>query len=187
MSVLIETSFGDIVIDLYTKKCPITTNNFLKLCKIKYYNNALFMDVQKNYIATVTHPISKPTTINQIIYGDQAKYFEDEIYPEYKHNKMGVVATANKAPNMNDSQFFITLTNENLEYLNTKHTIFGQVAEGFDVLEKINNSFIDEKFRPLKNIRILHTLILEDPFPDPQGFPMIESSPLLIVKNKKIY
>lgn len=47
MSVLVETSFGDITIDLYTRKCPTATYNFLKLCKLKHYNNALFLKVQK--------------------------------------------------------------------------------------------------------------------------------------------
>jgi peptidyl-prolyl cis-trans isomerase-like 4 len=51
MSVLLETSVGDLVIDLFVDKCPKTTLNFLKLCKIKYYNNCLFYDVQKDYIA----------------------------------------------------------------------------------------------------------------------------------------
>lgn len=181
MSVLIETSFGDLVIDLFVKKCPMATQNFLKLCKIKFYNNALFFDVQKNYIARVTHPINKPSTIYEQINGDEQKYFNDELYTDLKHNKIGLVATSNKAPNMNDSNFYITMTNENLDYLNTKHTIFGQIAEGLDVLDKINNAFLDEKNRPLKNIRILHTIIIDDPFPDPDQIPIVESPNLLVI------
>lgn len=50
MAVMLETSFGNLVIELFTEDCPITTKNFLKLCKIKYYNNCLFHNIQKNYI-----------------------------------------------------------------------------------------------------------------------------------------
>ena len=67
-------------------------------------------------------------------YGDQARYFDDEIQPNLKHNKFGLLATANAGPNLNDSNFFITLSSENLERLNGKHTIFGELAEGQDVL-----------------------------------------------------
>ena len=53
MSVMIETSLGDIVIDLHVDKCPITTKNFLKLCKIKFYNNTIFYEVQKDYLTKI--------------------------------------------------------------------------------------------------------------------------------------
>ena len=177
MSVLLETSLGDIVIDLFCEKCPLATKNFLKLCKMKFYNNALFFDVQKNYITRVLDPTKPSTSVNELLYGEQAKYFDDEIYPDLKHNKYGLVSTSNKAPNMNNSEFFITLSNENLEFLNGKHTIFGCIAEGSDVLEKINQTYIDETNRPFKNIRILHTLILDDPFEDPEGLNFTSKSP----------
>lgn len=53
MSVLVETSFGDITIDLFTEKCPKATYNFLKLCKLKHYNNSLFKKVQKDYVTQI--------------------------------------------------------------------------------------------------------------------------------------
>jgi len=56
MSVMLETSVGDIIIDLYTDKCPNTTRNFLKLCKCKYYNGVLFHNVQKDYIVQTGDP-----------------------------------------------------------------------------------------------------------------------------------
>jgi len=55
MSVLIETSLGDIVMDLFSKECPLATRNFLKLCKLKFYNNCLFYDVQKDYLTKIRH------------------------------------------------------------------------------------------------------------------------------------
>ena len=56
MSVLLETSLGDLVIDLYVSDCPRAAQNFLKLCKLKYYNNCLFYDVQKDYIVQTGDP-----------------------------------------------------------------------------------------------------------------------------------
>ena len=121
MSVLLITSVGDIVIDLYTKECPITTKNFLKLCKIKYYNNCLFYSVQKDYICESGSPTNKnsdTTSIYGIINGESKKYFKDEIIPKFKHNKKGLIGTANIGPNMNTSTFYITLTNNPLNSLN---------------------------------------------------------------------
>lgn len=186
MSVLLETSLGDIVIDLFCEKCPLASKNFIKLCKMKFYNNALFFDVQKNYITRILDPNKRSTSLYELLYGDQAKYFEDEIYADIKHNKIGLISTSNKAPNMNNSEFFITLSNENKEFLNGKHSIFGCVAEGLEILEKINQTYIDETNRPFKNIRILHTLILDDPFSDPEELVFPSKSPER-VKNVQIF
>jgi peptidyl-prolyl cis-trans isomerase-like 4 len=75
------------------------------------------------------------------------------------------------------SQFIVTL-GDNLEYLDGKAAIFGKVVEGLDVLEKINGAFVDEKGSPLKDIRIRHTVVLDDPFPDPPGLEEPAQSPL---------
>eukprot|EP01119_Soliformovum_irregulare_P024423 TRINITY_DN8753_c0_g1_i3.p1 TRINITY_DN8753_c0_g1~~TRINITY_DN8753_c0_g1_i3.p1 ORF type:complete len:373 (+),score=129.27 TRINITY_DN8753_c0_g1_i3:252-1370(+) len=103
-----------------------------------------------------------------MLFGQDAKYFEDEIRPIFKHDTKGVVCTASNGPNRNGSQFFIT-TVDGLHQLDGKHTIFGQVAEGFDTLQAINDCYCDEDGRPLQVIRMKHTIILEDPFPDPPG------------------
>ena len=84
---------------------------------------------------------------------------------------------ANTGPNLNGSQFFIT-TGEKLDYLDDKHTVFGLVQEGFDVLEQINDAICDEKGRPYQDIRIKHTIILDDPFDDPEGLEVPDKSPL---------
>lgn len=169
MSVLLETSVGDIVLDLFCDDCPKATKNFLKLCKIKYFNGCLFHNVQKNFIVQCGDPTGTGKggeSIYEKLYGKQARYFEDEIRPHLKHKKVGTLSMANAGPNTNASQFFIT-TGSNLDYLDEKHTVFGELAEGLDILMKINDTFLDEHNRPLKNIRIRHTIVLDDPFPDP--------------------
>lgn len=77
-----------------------------------------------------------------------------------------MIATANTGSNLNNSEFFITLTKANLVSLAGKHTIFGKIEEGLDVLRKINDTYVDSHNRPQMNIRILHTFIIDDPFPD---------------------
>lgn len=183
MSVLLETSLGDIVIDLYTKECPKTCLNFLKLCKIKYYNNCLFYDVQKQYVAQAGDPENTGrggNSIFGIINGEEFRYFDDEMHGSLRHNKMGLISTANFGPNMNTSTFFIQLTDKQLLHMNEKHTVFGRVEEGLDVLDKLNKVFVDKDSRPYQNIRIKHTVILDDPFEDPVGLIVPSQSPELI-------
>lgn len=169
MSVLIVTSLGDIVLDLHTDRCPLTCKNFLKLCKIKYYNGCLFHTVQKDFTAQTGDPTgtgSGGDSIYKFLYGDQARFFGDEIHLDLKHSKTGTVAMASAGENLNASQFYITLRDD-LDYLDGKHTVFGEVAEGLETLSRINEAYVDEKSRPYKNIRIKHTYILDDPFEDP--------------------
>ena len=183
MSVLIETSVGDIVIDLYIKEAPKAAFNFLKLCKIKYYNNCLFYNIQKDYLAQAGDPTNTGSggiSVYGILNGDKYRYFEDEINPNLRHNKIGIVSTANNGPNLNNSTFFITLANRNITYLNEKHSVFGIVEEGLEVLEEMNKVFVDKSGRPFQNIRIKHTVILEDAFPDPKDLIIPSKSPEII-------
>lgn len=169
MSVMIVTSLGDLVIDLFTDRCPLTCKNFLKLCKIKYYNGCLFHTVQKDFSAQTGDPTgtgSGGDSVYKFLYGEQARFFGDEIHLDLKHSKKGMVAMASAGENLNASQFYITLRDD-LDYLDGKHTVFGELAEGVDTLDRINEAFVDEKGRPFKNIRIKHTYILDDPFDDP--------------------
>ncbi|KAJ4835544.1 cytochrome P450 monooxygenase 59 [Turnera subulata] len=169
MSVLIVTSLGEFTVDLYTDKCPLTCKNFLKLCKTKYYNGCLFHTVQKDFTAQTGDRTGTGTggdSIYKSLYGDQARFFSDEIHLDLKHKKAGTVAMASAGENLNASQFYITLRDD-LDYLDGKHTVFAEVAEGMDTLTRINEAVVDEKNRPLRNIRIKHTYILDDPFDDP--------------------
>ena len=76
------------------------------------------------------------------------------------------------------SQFFITLSPD-LDYLDDEHCAFGEVVEGFDVLEKLNNAICDDEHRPYQDIRITHTVILDDPYDDPKNLEIPPCSPEL--------
>ena len=183
MSVLLITSLGNIYFDLYYKDCPLSSKNFIKLCKIKYYTHNLIYNVQKDFIAQSGSPSNCDNSPNnKSIYGiisknDKDNFFKDEIYPKYIHNKKGLLCTANIGPDMNSSTFYITLSSNNLISLNGKHTIFGEVTKGFDVLDKINDVYCDEDNRPYQNIRIIHCVVLNDPFEDLKGMVIPEKSP----------
>jgi peptidyl-prolyl cis-trans isomerase-like 4 len=182
MAVLLETSVGELVIDLFVDDFPISCKNFLKLCKIKYYHGCLFYNVQQNYICQTGDPTGTGkggTSVYGIMYGDQAICFEDEIKKQRKMDKIGLVCMAHDQAkeNANRSQFFITLRAEDLDNLEGKYTIFGEVAEGLDVLQKINELYCDDDGRPYQDVRIKHTHILDDPYPDPDQLEIPPASP----------
>ena len=178
MAVLLECSAGELVIDLLTEECPIATTNFLKLCKIKYYNGCLFYNVQQNYICQTGDPTGSGKG-GSSVYGliDKAisPSFNDEISKQRKMNKVGLVCMAHdqSKENANRSQFFITLRAEDFDNLDGKYTIFGEIAEGLDVLQKINELYCDGDGRPYQDMRIKHTHVLDDPFPDLPGMDVL--------------
>lgn len=110
------------------------------------------------------------------------KTFPAFFHPKLKHLERGTVSMAT-APHPSDpdtrlagSQFLVTL-GDNTDYLDGRAAIFGKVVEGFDVLEKINDAIVDEKGHPLVDIRIKHTVVLDDPYPDPAGLREPSASP----------
>ncbi|XP_064627716.1 peptidyl-prolyl cis-trans isomerase-like 4 [Lineus longissimus] len=182
MAVILETSLGDITVDMYSDERPRCCLNFLKLCKIKYYNFCLFHSVQHNLVAQTGDPTGTGrggASMFEKLYGDQARYFEMETKPRIKHKKRGLISMVNNGHDMHGSQFFVTL-GDDLDYLDGVHTVFGEVAEGFDVLDQINEAIVDkENHQPYIDIRIYHTVILDDPFDDPDDLIVPDRSPQL--------
>uniref|UniRef100_A0A348G6B7 Peptidyl-prolyl cis-trans isomerase n=1 Tax=Odontomachus monticola TaxID=613454 RepID=A0A348G6B7_ODOMO len=179
MAVVIETTIGDFTVDLYTEQRPQTTRNFLKLCKLKYYNWNLFHSVQSNFIAQTGDPTGTGKggeSMYGIVLGEKARYYEAEQMPKIKHSRIGLLSMVNCGNNMLGSQFFITLGSE-LQSLDNEHCVFGEIAEGLEVILKFNETICDGDHRPYQDIRISHTVILEDPFDDPVGFVMPDRSP----------
>lgn len=190
MSVILETSLGDIVIDLLVDNSQArkSCENFLKLCKTKYYNFSPIHTVQKGFSFQTGDPLAGSndsdggSSIWGILSGTSKKTFVAPIDPKLKHTDRGTVSMAT-VPSSNDpddrlagSQFIITL-GDDIDYLDGKAAIFGRVVEGFDTLEKITDAFTDSKGRPLKDIRIRHTVILDDPYDDPPDLTVPDTSP----------
>lgn len=172
MSVVIETSAGDFTIDLYTRDRPKCAFNFLKLCKIKYYNYNLIFEIKKNCAFRTGDPLNIGKGGESIYAYDESKlvrkkYFSAEKTPVIKHDKKGFISMINNGQDKHGSQFFITL-GENLDFLDKQgHTIFGHVVEGLNTIEKFNRVLVDDHDKPYQDICISHTIILDDPFSDP--------------------
>lgn len=179
MAVVVETTIGDFTVDLYTEERPQTTRNFLKLCKLKYYNWNLFHSVQTNFIAQTGDPTGTGKggeSVYGIVLGERARYYEAEQMPKIRHSRVGLLSMVNCGDNMLGSQFFITL-GADLQSLDGEHCVFGEITEGLEVILKFNETICDGDQRPYQDIRISHTVILEDPFDDPVGFVVPDRSP----------
>ena len=124
----IETDKGAMVIELYADKAPKTVNNFVFLSREGFYDGIIFHRVIKDFMAQGGDPTGKGT-------GGPGYRFADEFHSSLKHDKPGRLSMANAGPGTNGSQFFIT--HVPTPWLDNKHTIFGQVVEGMDVLMSI--------------------------------------------------
>lgn len=131
-----ETTSGTIELELREDLAPKTVENFTKLIKKGYYNGTIFHRVIKRFMIQGGDPTGTGAGGDSI----WGKDFADELHPKAMFNKVGVLAMANRGPNTNGSQFFITTTET--PWLNGKHTIFGYVANknSYLVVQKIENS-----------------------------------------------
>nr|XP_027204347.1 RING-type E3 ubiquitin-protein ligase PPIL2-like [Dermatophagoides pteronyssinus] len=157
--VRLVTNFGNLNLELYCDKVPRTCDNFIQLCRRGYYDNCRFHRLIKNFMLQGGDPTGTGKG------GESAfgKCFEDEFCKLYSHEGRGVLSMANNGPNTNKSQFFITF--RSCKYLDNKHTIFGRLVGGMDVLNKIESIKTDAKTdRPLEDIIILKTMIFVDPY-----------------------
>ena len=151
---VIHTNQGDITVELYPKIAPKAVKNFIELSKRGYYNGVIFHRVIKNFMIQGGDPTGTGRG-GESIYGH---VFENEYKPNVVFDKPGLLAMANRGPNTNGSQFFITV--RPTPWLNGGYTIFGKVIKGFDVVQKINNTPVDSHDKPLskqviKNIEII--------------------------------
>lgn len=124
----IETSIGTMAIRLFADKTPATVNNFVFLAREGYYAGTIFHRVIKDFMVQGGDPLGTGT-------GGPGYKFGDEFRPELRHDKPGTVSMANAGPNTNGSQFFIT--HVATPWLDGKHTVFGYLYEGLDVLMAI--------------------------------------------------
>ena len=123
-----ETDKGTMVIELFADKTPITVNNFVFLSREEYYDGVIFHRVINDFMVQGGDPTGTGR-------GGPGYKFGDEFDASLRHDKQGILSMANAGPGTNGSQFFIT--HGPTPHLNGKHTVFGQVVEGLDVLMSI--------------------------------------------------
>lgn len=152
-TVVLETNQGNIEIKLMPEVAPKTCENFIKLVEKGYYNGLIFHRVIKGFMVQGGDPTGTGTG-GESIWG---KSFEDEVTPIAKFDSAGILAMANAGPNTNGSQFFITCAPT--PWLNMRHTIFGEVVSGLDVVQKIENTSVGANDRPMAEQKIIKAYI----------------------------
>jgi len=140
--VVFETTSGKIVFALKPEIAPKACENFIGLVQKGYYDGVSFHRVIKGFMIQGGDP-SGTGRGGQSVFG---KSFEDEFKPNVVFDKAGLLAMANAGPNTNGSQFFITTVAT--PHLNGRHTIFGEVIEGMNVIRKIENTEVDMRDKP---------------------------------------
>ena len=154
------TSEGNFTARLFDQEAPKTVENFVALAegtkewtdprtsqKVKkpYYDNVIFHRVIKGFMIQGGDPLGQGI-------GGPGYTFADEFHPKARHNKAGVLSMANRGPNTNGGQFFITLAAT--PHLDDRHTVFGEVVEGMDIVRAIGRTKTGDRDRPVKDITV---------------------------------
>jgi len=152
-TVILETNQGNIEIQLKTDVAPKACENFVKLAEKGYYNGLIFHRVIKGFMIQGGDPTGTGMG-GESIWGGP---FEDEVSPVAKFDGPGILAMANSGPNTNGSQFFITCAKT--PWLNMRHTIFGEVVSGLEVVQKIENTPVNAEDRPITEQKIIRAYV----------------------------
>ena len=155
--VVLETNQGIIEIKLLPAIAPKACENFQALVKKGYYDGIVFHRVIKGFMIQGGDPTATGAG-GESIWGSP---FEDEVRPDVKFDKTGILAMANTGPNTNGSQFFITTAKT--PWLNMRHTIFGAVSSGYDAVLRIENAETDSSDRPILSQKIVRAYLKTAP------------------------
>lgn len=153
LSAVFKTTMGEFEIELYPKDCPETVWNFVNLAEGRqktnkegpFYNGIIFHRVIRGFMIQGGDPEGSGR-------GGPGYRFQDEFKPHLKHNSEGILSMANAGPGTNGSQFFITLAPT--PHLDGRHTVFGKVIRGMDVVKKIGDTPTGAMDRPRTDVVI---------------------------------
>ena len=149
-SAKIKTSMGDITLEFHETKAPITTKNFIDLAQRGYYNGLIFHRVIKDFMIQGGDPRGNGTG------GEAANggSIPDEFHSDLVHDK-GAISMANAGPNTGGSQFFIVHAARGTHDLNGKHSVFGKVTEGMEVVDAIARVQVGRSDKPAKDVTMI--------------------------------
>ncbi|MGB7604306.1 MAG: peptidylprolyl isomerase [Lutisporaceae bacterium] len=179
---IIHTNMGDVKVRFFEKEAPKTVKNFIKLSEKDYYDGLIFHRVMADFMIQGGDPTGTGKG-GESIYGET---FADE-FSDKLHNFRGALSMANAGPDTNGSQFFIVqkkelgaklelqlkqsniateiqtkyIENGGTPWLDNKHTVFGQVFEGIEIVDKISQVMVDEASRPLEEVKITDIEVVE--------------------------
>lgn len=154
--IVLQTNKGDIVLEFYKQEAPNTCINFANLAKQGFYNGTKFHRVIKDFMIQGGDPNSRDGSPDTWGRGGPGYKFADEI--NAKPLVRGTLAMANSGPNTNGSQFFI-VTADSTPWLDGKHTAFGQVVAGMDVVDAINETAVNSSNQPLDPVIITNVVV----------------------------
>ena len=156
MKATLQTSLGDITIE-FSDATPSTVANFTKLAKEGFYDGTKFHRVIHGFMAQGGDPLTKDDSqAMRWGTGGPGYSFEDEISSE-NHNKAGSISMANSGPDTNGSQFFINVKDN--DFLDDKHTVFGHVTEGMEVVAAIDHTPVNSSDRPIEPVVIKNVIV----------------------------
>lgn len=157
-SAILNTNKGSITIEFLESQAPKTVANFLKLAEAGFYNGTKFHRVIKGFMIQGGDPLTKDNSKMDLWgTGDPGYKFDDELGLDNK-NDLGTISMANAGPNTNGSQFFINVAPNN--FLDDRHTVFGKVVAGMEVVKSIENVSTDASDRPTEPV-IIESIILK--------------------------
>lgn len=158
MKATLHTNKGDVVIEFMGSDAPNTVANFAKLAQEGFYNGTKFHRVIAGFMIQGGDPLSKDDTMAaRWGTGGPGYQFADEIHANNK-NDIGTISMANAGPNTNGSQFFINTASNN--FLDGKHTVFGKVTAGMDVVKAIEGTATGQNDRPLQAM-VINSITIE--------------------------
>ena len=140
-------------IELFSDDVPRTVENFTTLAKKGFYDGLIFHRVIPNFMIQTGDPTGTGR-------GGPGYQFKDEFTPKLRHDKPGVLSMANAGPNTNGSQFFITEVPT--PWLDNRHSVFGNVVEGLDVIKKISSVPRGAADKPVEPVKMISVTVLED-------------------------
>ncbi|EGX53839.1 hypothetical protein AOL_s00004g498 [Orbilia oligospora ATCC 24927] len=154
----VSTNLGNLNVELHTEWAPKAVYNFIKLAEKGYYNDTVFHRNIRNFMIQG----GDPTGTGRGGTSYWGKNFDDEVQGPHTHDARGVLSMANKGKNTNGSQFYILYRPQ--AHLDRKHTVFGKVVGGLDVLDRMETTPVDSSDRPTKEIKIEEIVVFVNPF-----------------------
>mmetsp|Transcript_24043 Transcript_24043/g.74132 ORF Transcript_24043/g.74132 Transcript_24043/m.74132 type:complete len:174 (-) Transcript_24043:21-542(-) len=158
MAVTLHTGVGDLKLELFCDTAPRCSFNFLALCASGKYDGCLFHRLLPGFMVQTGDPTGTGKG-GASIWGGM---FPDEFHPDNAHDRRGVVSMANKGPDTNRSQFFLTFDAQ--PHLNDKYSVFGHLVDGLDALDALEKLPVGKKNRPTTEVFIDSVTIHANPF-----------------------